>query len=524
MVFPELGNDESVILQGHNIKVKSVVFDAVLTNKRLILVDDRKGLIPPQEILIASINTVDGGENAIRDPILTLSIFSPDGTARQMILTFPRIASGERRRERDDWLRALIARITSSDHSMVVPDSAAADQPPSQNHGIAPPSHPGSSGTSFQKKKIEIARPRRNIIESAPAMPRPVETSSLPLGSFCSRCGNRVPPESVFCNRCGTPVVSSTEEPAAPRTLSSATPGEAPSVVPQVQVPTPPVFGPGGERKVRTLEEVIHSIEPLIEDSKPRSSEPAPLVPRHYPAPIPTAENPAGEPPVADIPQGETTAQPPWGETVPTITPPSSSPPPITPPPPSKKPKLATIAALAIVILVVIGGMVIVTNSWGTTPQNTLVTPVITPASTVAIATPTPVASPSHAVTQATTSTTPAEPEFIIPPNGVWVRITYPGKYSGTFGTPASQYPVGERNTGDQLYTVSTINGPVVASIQKMDGSSSTLAIEVYKNGELVKRVTTGSPKGIIDLQVDLKPKPAPTPVPSQTVIPTITP
>ena len=32
MVFPELGSDESVILQAHNIKVKSVVFEAVLTN------------------------------------------------------------------------------------------------------------------------------------------------------------------------------------------------------------------------------------------------------------------------------------------------------------------------------------------------------------------------------------------------------------------------------------------------------------------------------------------------------------
>jgi hypothetical protein len=71
---------------------------------------------------------------------------------------------------------------------------------------------------------------------------------------------------------------------------------------------------------------------------------------------------------------------------------------------------------------------------------------------------------------------------------------------------------------------VSTVNGPVVASIQKMDGSSNTLAVDVYKNGELMKEATTVSPKGIVDLQVDLKPLPTPTPLPSQTLSPTITP
>jgi hypothetical protein len=68
---------------------------------------------------------------------------------------------------------------------------------------------------------------------------------------------------------------------------------------------------------------------------------------------------------------------------------------------------------------------------------------------------------------------------------------------------------------------VSTITGPVEASIQKLDGSNGELVIEVYKNGELMKRATTIAPKGIIDLQVDLKPQVTPTPVPSVTAGPT---
>ena len=546
MVFPELGSDESVILQAHNIKVKSVVFEAVLTNKRLVLIDGKKGLIPPQEILVMNIKTVDGGENAIRDPILTFSILSVGGAARQMILTFPRVASGERRRERDDWLKALTAQISSVDNYPVIPDTTESDQLVSQNTVITPAPYPASPVASSPKKKIEITRPIRSIIESVPSMPRPVETTTLPIGSFCSRCGSRVPPESVFCNRCGTPVVSSTDVPAVPQPIFSTTPVVVPSSIPQVQISTPPVFGHGGERKERTLDEVIHSIEPLIEDSKPRSSEPAPLVPRHYPAPPPMVETHVVEPPVVAplveppvvvplveppivVPLAEPPSQSTTIEPVPVDTTPSTSPPPTPvaePALPPIKTKLFPIAALAIVILVVIGGIVIFSNSLGTTPGTANVTPAITtavtPIPTVITTTAAPTPSPSPVVTQEVIQTPTSQPQFAIPPNGVWVRITYSGKYSGTYGTAGSQSPV--EDTGDHLYPLSTIDGPVVASIQKMDGSSNMLAIEVYKNGVLSGSETTKSPKGIIDIQVDLKPKPTPTPVPSKTVSPTVTP
>jgi hypothetical protein len=529
MGFPELDNDESVILQAHSIKVKSVVFEAVLTNKRIILIDGKKGLIPTQEILIATINTVDGGENAIRDPILTFSIYSIGGSARQMILTFPREARGERRRERDDWLRELRARVSSADTARVVHDTTAFDQHAPHIPEIVPPS---SAGVPSQKKKIEITPPRRSIIESAPAMPRPVETTSLPVGSFCNRCGNRVPPDSVFCNRCGTPVVTSTEQPIPPPAViptppAAAPPVATPSSVPQVQVPTPPVFGLGGDYKEPTLNEVIHSIEPLIEDSKPRSGEAAPLVPRHYPAPPPPIETPVVTPPVetpvatppADTtPQAEVPAQPAPGEPVPA----GATASPVPPALPPKKSKLIPIAVIAVIALIVIGGIALLSGSWGTTPGEAITTPAVTPVPTTAIATPTTVPTPIPTATPQITSTPPPEPVVLIPPNGVWVRITYAEKYSGTYGTPGGQTPVSD--TGDHFYMVSTVNGPVVASIQKLDGSSGMLAIEVYKNGELMKRETTIAPRGVIDLQVDLKPVPTPTPVPTLTVSPTITP
>ncbi len=532
MGIPELYHDETIILQAHNIKVKSVVFDAVLTNNRLILIDSKKGLIPPQEILLPAISTVDGGENAIRDPILTFTIIAKGSTARQMILTFPREASGERRRERDDWLKELKERIGSFDHATIVPETPVPE--PVYHAEITPPPYPDVSGSSSQKKKIDIVRPKRSIIDSVPAMPRPVETTSLPVGSFCSRCGNRVPPESVFCNRCGTPVASSTEPAATnPPATPPTPPAPIPSAVPQVQIPTPHVFGLGGERKERTLEEVIHSIEPLIEDSVPRRSEPAPLVPRQYPAPPPIIETPAAVETPAEVPAAEPAAPAVPGEPAPVTAETTGIPPsipaipplpPVMPPRPSGKRKYVAIAMVAIVILIAIVGIVVLPNFAGTTPDATVTPPTITTAPTVITTVPTPVKTPAPVVTTPEVTLTPTpKPQAAIPPNGVWLRVTYPGKFDGTYGTPGGQTPVGERNTGDQFFMVSTIDGPVVASIQKLDGSSDELVITVYKNGIAMDHKSTTAPKGTIDFQVDLRPAVLPTTAAPQTPVPTIT-
>ncbi|MDO9326152.1 MAG: zinc ribbon domain-containing protein [Methanoregula sp.] len=537
MGIPELYHDETIIHQAHNIKVKSVVFDAVLTSNRLILIDSKKGLIPPQEILLRTISSVDGGENAIRDPILTFTIMAKGSTARQMILTFPREASGERRRERDDWLKDLKEQIASLDPAEIYSPAAEPEPEPVHYPEITPPSVPEVSGSSTQKKKIDSIRPRRTIIDSVPSMPRPVETSSLPIGSFCSRCGNRVPPESAFCNRCGTPVAGPAEQTVTtpPATISSP-PVAMPTIVPQVQVPLPPIFGLGTERKERTLEEVIHSIEPLIEDSVPRRSEPAPLVPRQYPAPPPfvdttVIETPAEVPPVVPVPVQVPAAEPPVlpvaGEpalpegsasAIPVPAAPPVAAPPVKPP---RKSKTVAIAIVAIVLLAAIVGIVLFSNSLGTTPQAPVITPTITPVPTVVTTAPTPVPTPVAVVTIPEEILTPTpQPQVAIPPNGVWIRVTYENKYSGTYGTPANQMSVGEKNTGDQFFMISTVNGPVVASIQKLDGSSGLLAIEVYKNGISMDRKTTTAPKGIIDFQVDLKPAATPTPVVTRTVTP----
>ena len=529
MSYPELYSDERVVLQAQNVKVKSVLFEVVLTTRRLVLIDTKKNSIPPQEINLATLKDVESGENAIRDPTITISIITISGNTRQMVLTFSKISGGERRRECDDWVRALRQNITSTIYHPVgqapapkETEPVPAEQPPAP----APPRIEATS-TPPPKKRIEIARPMKKIVEAPPAMPVPVETTSLPTGSFCNRCGNRVPPESVFCNRCGTPVAQETgaadlqQEKIEVPPPQPAPPAEP--AVPQIQI-TPPPAAVAVEKKERPIEDVIHSIEPLIEDSVPRTT-PAPLIPSRQPQyatpPADMAEPVVAAPPPQATPPPETTdadAQVPgvllpavqWpvlSKTEVTAAEPASPPPaepvpppvqePLPPAPPQRRISFTIIAVLALVVLAAIAGVfVLMQEQPGTTDATPTTIPATTlPQTTIPVvkATPLPTVTPQPVTT----------PSPLIPASGVWVKVTYPNIYSGEIGTPGRLRDISD--TGTHFYQISTSDGPVVVNIQKDDGSAAEMAVDIFKDGELVKHSQTIAPKGIIEIQASLK-------------------
>ena len=552
MSYPELYSDERVVLQAQNVKVKSVVFEVVLTTRRLVLIDSKKGSIPPQEINLATLKDVEGGENAIRDPTITISIITISGNTRQMVLTFSKTSGGERRREADEWVRALRQNITSTVYHPVgqVPapkeTEPAVREPVVQTPVAQPPSHPPQrieiTNTPPPKKRIEIARPVKKIMEPVPAMPVPVETTSLPTGSFCNRCGNRVPPDSAFCNHCGTPVVQDTGVAGLPTdydTISFEPTPAAPPVapmppaVPQVQVTPSPVYPTIADKKDRPIEEVIHSIEPLIEDSVPRTA-PAPLVPArqpHFPSSTDMAQT-AGAPDQAETPvPGD---QPAGGVQWPVlkttgfsdVAAPSPAPlptaaPSATVPPVPAAPKRGYgkwIAGIAILLVVVIAGAFVFMHFQNPAPA-TVVTP--TPTGTVVETTAIPTTPAPVRTTEVPAATTPprqvSTPAILTPTTGVWVKVTYSGKYTGSVGTPNYQRDISD--TGDHFYQISTSQGPVAVSVQKYEGSSETLSVDVYKDGVLVSHESTSAPKGVVEYQADLTTAtPTETPAPAAPV------
>jgi hypothetical protein len=531
--YPELYSDERVVLQAQNVKVKSVVFEVVLTTRRLVLIDSKKNSIPPQEINLATLKDVELGENAIRDPTITISIITISGNTRQMVLTFSKTSGGERRRECDEWVRALRQNITSTVYHPVTQGPApreiepapVAQPPAAQPPAPAPAPHRIEvTNPPPPKKRIEIARPMKKIVEAAPAMPVPVETSSLPSGFFCNRCGSRVPPESAFCNRCGTPVIRDTETATREQEDTGVTWEQyTPPAVPQVQVHPSPVFPTISDKKDRPIEQVIHSIEPLIEDSVPRTVT-APLVPAkqvHMAHPADIAE-PADQVPAAgaDSVTPDAAAQSgdvkwpvltPSGTSVPGTSPtvPAAAPAMISQPPPSPPPRsfpVKMIAVLAFIVLVVIAGVYVFTQNPAGTPGVTPTPAITIPATTVPTAT---VATIKTTIVPATTPQQVTPPSAVVPTSGVFVKVTTTGKYSGSVGTPGRLREISDSE--GPFYQISTSDGPVVVNLQKSDGTSAVLAVDVYKDGALMKHVQTSAPKGQIEFQALLAAAAPPT-------------
>ena len=535
MGYPELDRDESIILETRNIKFKSISFDAILTNKRIILTDSKKNVIPSQDIALSTIRNVEAGENAIRDHFLILAIITDTGEKHQTVLTFVRQAGGERKRECSEWAKKLKSLIPASIGETTPANIPVSFEEPTIKGEVQTSAQGGATTTRPAKKKIETALPLGKITEKPPVAPIPKETSSLPSGSFCSRCGNRVPTKSTFCNHCGSPmkhpsertsasmpvitrvpVPPPTPQPVVTETQVSVPPPAAQPVITRVpvpppapqpvvtetQVPVPPSAGSTGEHQSSQIDRIIHSIEPLIEDSVPRTQQSTPIVQKHdyqqksepaAPEPQTAAPSqvlwpvlPNAESPVASAQESKA------GE-------PDSPPPQPVPEPAGKKPNYLAIVILIIAILPILAGLVIVANimsgpSGG--PATTI------PVTTVATTLPTP---PTQSIlTPAVTSTiTPGPTQLMVPPNGVWVRASYPGNYIGLIGTPGNQLEVS--GTGDKFYPISTSDGIVAAALQKKDGSGEKIILEVYKNGVMLKRESSVTPKGIVEIQLDLK-------------------
>jgi hypothetical protein len=96
----------------------------------------------------------------------------------------------------------------------------------------------------------------------------------------------------------------------------------------------------------------------------------------------------------------------------------------------------------------------------------------------------------------------PTQTDVPLPTTGVWVRVDYPGSWKGSYGTAAA--PVAIIDSGVRQYKVESPNGTLQASIRKDDETNHVLIVEIYKNGAVIKRGTTNTPLGSVDISVVL--------------------
>jgi hypothetical protein len=120
--------------------------------------------------------------------------------------------------------------------------------------------------------------------------------------------------------------------------------------------------------------------------------------------------------------------------------------------------------------------------------------------STAPVVEPTPLPTPTL---QLTSQTTPQTTPVIIPPTGVWVRVSYPRNYYGWVGNTGSLR--GINGSGDQIYKIPVIDGIVQAQIFKPDNSGDTLTVEVYRDGGVISLRKVSTPMSSVELLIDAK-------------------
>jgi hypothetical protein len=513
---PELRSDEKVLLRTSGIYVKSISFEGILTNRRILLIDRAKNLLPTKEIPLATINEVESGENAIRDQILTLWVIALSGETRQMVLTFSRQEGGNRIKERDAWARLIKENGSSSANPAtrkvipwpepspvrtvpapgpkyeVVHSSVRQTPPPGDNM----PADMKTDGINPARRPV-IASPVRAVPTAGAA-----RYADAPLGTdvFCQKCGNKAPSESVFCNRCGSPIVRSPPVPA---------PVETPAAPPVVQSPATPhgvkIHAP------RPLDEEIHSVEPLFEPTPVKMPSDAPQeAPDELslkqslswdeeaePEPAPGAVEQIPGKPAEEmvIPQIFSTKSPDAAAPAPSGVTPGDTLPPPKPPRgrslvPGKQTIIVAAAALVVILIIAAGALFVV-------PMLTSDTTTIPGGETTTRVTAVP--------TRPNTAGTivPFEPtQRPVPATGVYVHINYLGGFEGSYGMSNALITV-PGNSGDRLWEVENANGTVQAKFTKQDGSPRKLLVEIYKDGKSLTSSSTTVGHGSVTLSVD---------------------
>jgi len=118
---------------------------------------------------------------------------------------------------------------------------------------------------------------------------------------------------------------------------------------------------------------------------------------------------------------------------------------------------------------------------------------------------------PSGAGTQATQSGVTSSPQMTIkvpttasiPVTGAFVKVSYLGGFSGTYGVNGVMQKV--TNSGNRLYEVTNATGNVSAIFKKEDGSANhEIIVELWKEGKLLTSAKNATPFGTASINYTL--------------------
>jgi len=438
-----LGSDESVIHSTQDLIINGVGFMAVLTGSRIIIVD-RDSDIPRESIHYTNIDLAIAGTNRLREPVIQLTVSSPDGDAREIELIFVHQAAHRHFLNRDKCMAVIrdqgvparldpyrdtshsISRKESMDAGTLdselpsgrpaVPDLTIYGITQGGKNSLPEEPQPTSPFVTFIAIIIIAA-----IVIGALTMPIPGPEETATAASLSKAKA------SLGATPTPTPVVATTPVPMATTTLPPVD-GSVPENGVYAKITCPGAYSgyfaaPGWRMDVKSSGTQVYLlpvqntvIDAFIEKTEASSDSLDVVI---YSAGVPVAHKETTEP----------------------------------------------------------RGLVEMHVSVGS------MSPGITIPSDTTAATPAPAAGPVR---------------YAIPATGVWVHVDYPGNYTGTLASNGQWREIDA--SGDQIYQMVLKNGTIDGVLEKSDGSTKPLEVEVYKDGILVDLANTTTPLGVVEI------------------------
>lgn len=441
---PDLYRGEQVLLRTPGVYVKSIPFEGVLTNMRIILVDRARNILPTKEVAYDMIQEAEIGANAIGDQVLTLTVQTSTGENRQMILTFSHREGGDRTRDRDEWVR-IIQQGVSEARNAAARQQAAAPQ------------------------RVTVKRAAQPDGYDRPApVPREPDISPSPGILFCTKCGNQVLADSAFCNKCGSPIVA-----PAPSSRPAPPPVQEPAYeTPAARVPVEPprASQPTAPRPAVPLQATGKPakkgfLSGLLGGGKKKQAAPRPAAPR---PPAKSRRSPGA----------------------------------------GKKILMTGLIIVVILVVLAAGALVVypmISSSLGSAEESPSgSSPEGESPSASSTTTPSAVTTGALSNSGVASITVRETTAPTVPVTGVWVVIDYIGGFTGTYGMSSDLQKVD--SSGSRIYEVVNATGTIQANIAKKDSSTKhALSVSIYQNGQLLKSGTTSDSYGKVSVSAATK-------------------
>jgi hypothetical protein len=427
-----LSSDEPVLLTNHKIIIGGVRHEAALTGKRILIAEEGSGKVI-EDIPFAAIGTVTAGENALREPTITLSFLAPAGETRSIEVIFSRQVGGLNIQDRDKTLAFLREHAVKVSGEQKRPADGATPRPSAQEWMPTP--HP------YKSRQLSLAVPGGRSPYTTIAVVIVIIAVVIGVAFMYDPFGRVKPavPHAVVPKTTTAPAPVATFTPLATTALPNPPVPPGPAAMPAPTIPPAGVW-------VRVLYPGNFLGYVSAEGNSIQVNGTGDQV---YPLPVRDG-----------MVEGSIEKQDLTGN-------------------------------LLEVQIYQDGALVSLSNI--TTPGGAVDFHVALPPGRIITG---PVITPTPAVAAPEVSF----PPMPIPQAGVWVRVYYPGNFTGSVGSVGSLRPVS--STGDQFYQIPISSGTIEGSIEKQDGSVETLVVAIYKDGTLVTRLDTAVPLGVIYLNV----------------------